>query len=435
MKKIGFLAVFFAAATALSAEGYRELVQRLEAAPMLRSAALMGAAAREQALAAEGRNLPSLDLMFRGAWLKETPTMTLHTGLGPAQPLPMGKKRQFVGELRLSYPLFTGFAVTAQIDRNRWEAVRARLKRLDLRRNLILRLTGLYGAVRAQRRVLVAQIEAKKAMLSARKKAEGLYKNGLLPPADLYKIRAKVYEVDAQIAQTRSRIGQILNELGYLTGCSVHSVAGPIVLHSLPGKARLKRRAFAQRSDLRALRALLKVDEAQIRLAESRYYPTVALAAGLKRHGDTPALRGDGFTNADQSYVGMNISWNLFNGQSDRHHLEAARYKRLASAQQLLDYRHRIATEIDNAYLDLRTLRAKHRSAVMQVKAQAEYAKLTRGRFDNQLAGADELSRAIADLANAKALEGGLQEQIRIQRAKIWLLAGVKSFEKALTGK
>jgi outer membrane protein TolC len=401
----------------LQAESYRELIGRLERSPLLKSAALMKEAAGERALAAEGKNLPMLDLYLQGAWLKDTPTMILHTGLGPSQPLPMGKTRQFVGELRLSYPLFTGFAVSADIDRSRWEAERARLKTLDLKRNLILQLTELYGTVRATRKVLAAQREAGTAMLSALKKAEGLYKNGLLPPADLYNIKAKVYEVEAQIAQTRSRIGQLLNRLGYLTGTKVKSVDGGITLRTLPSSGKLKEAAQRRRSDLRALQALLKVDEATIRLAESRYYPTVGVAAGLKRHGDTLALNGDGFTNADRSYVGVNLSWNLFNGQSDRHNAEAARYKHLATAARLLDYRRRIATEIDDAYLELKALKAKLRSARMQVKAQEEYCKLTRGRFDNQLAGADELSRSIADLASAKARVAALEEQIRIHRS------------------
>ena len=419
----------------LRAESYREILGKLEKSPALQSARLMGKAAEEKARAAEGKNLPSLDLEFQGAWLKETPTMILHTGLGPSAPLPMGRTRQFTGALSLRYPLFTGFAVTAQIERSRWEAERVRLRALDLRRNLILRATELFGAVRATERNLQALEEARRAILAAKKKAEGLYKNGLLPPADLYNIRARVYDVEAQIAQVRGERSRLLNRLGYLTGAPVASLDGPIALRGLPGKAALKKRAYAGRSDLRALRSALKVDEATIRLAESRYYPTVGVEAALKRHGDTPALNGDGFTNADRSYVGVDLSWNLFNGMSDRHNVEAARYKRLASAAAVLDYRQRIATEIDNALLDLRTLRAKLRSARMQVKAQEEYYRLTRGRFDNQLASADELSRAIAELAAAKARVGALRESLRVQRAKLWLMSGLKSFENALTGR
>ena len=416
----------------LQAQSYREIVKNITKTPAMQSAQLLQKAAEEAAYASEGKALPSLDLNLQGAWLKDTPMMILHTGLGPSSPLPMGRTRSFTGELKLSYPLFTGFALSAQIDRARLEAQRARLKVLDARRNLILSATELYGAIEATQAALQALYKAKKATISAFKKAEGLYKNGLIPPVDLYNIKARVYDVDASITEARSRRVQLLNRLSYLAGERISGLNGTIPLATPPASASLKREAYHRRSDLRALQTLLRVDEAQIRLAESRYYPTVGVAAALKRQGDTLSLNGDGYTNADRSYLGMEVSWNLFSGGSDRHTVEAARYKRLSAASGLLDYRRRVDTEIDNAYAQLRALRSKLKSATMRVRAQEEYYKLTRGRFDNQLASADELSRSIADLANARAQKASIESSIRVQRAKIWLLSGVESFEKTL---
>lgn len=430
MRRI-ILAMTIGGVTLLSAQSYRQIVAALDESALLRSARMMGKAAEESAKAAEGKNLPSLDMSLEGAWLKDTPTVVFYLPQGP-ETFPMGKTRNFVGELKVSYPLFTGFAVSAEIERSRWEAERARLKALDLKRNLIARATELFGAIRATEESLKALREARAAMISARKKAEGLYKNGLLPPADLYNIRARVYDVEAQITQTAGEREQLLNRLSYLIGKPVRSLEGGILPGGIPSESRLRQLAWSQRSDLRALQSMLHVDEAQIRLAESRYYPTLGVAAGWKRQGDTLALNGDGYTNADRSYVGFDLKWNLFNGQSDRHRVEAARYKRLASAATVLDYRRKIATEIADAYLDLKTLRSKLRSARMQVKAQEEYYKLTRGRFDNQLASADELSRSIADLANARARAGAIRVRIAVQKAKIRLLGGLKSFETAL---
>jgi outer membrane protein TolC len=416
----------------VQAQSYREIVQHIARTPALQSAKLMENAAGEMAMAAEGKNLPSLDLSVQGAWLKETPTMILHTGFGPNQPLPMGKTRQFVGELKLSYPLFTGFAITAQIERSRLEAQRAALKVQDLRRNLILKATELYGAIQATDAALAALRKAKKATLQALKKAEGFYKHGLIAPSELYNIRARVYDVEAAITQNRSRKEQLLNQLSYLSGTRVRRLQGSIALPEPASSRQVIRQAYRYRSDLRALQTLLRVDEAQIRLAESRFYPTVGAAVALKRHGDTLGLHGDGFTNADQSYAGLSLNWNLFSGGSDRHTVEAARYKRLSAASALIDYRHRVATEIKNAFAQLRALRSRLKSARMQVRAQREYYKLTRGRFDNQLASADELSRSIADLANARARAAAIVSQIRVQKAKIWLLSGVEGFERKL---
>ncbi len=418
--------------TLLQADGYRQIASRILHTPAVESVRMLSRAAEESARAAEGALLPSLDAEIRGVWLKETPEMILHTGLGPSQPLPMGKTRNFIGGLTLRYPLFTGFAVTARIDQAKWRREAARLKVLDLQRNLLLKAAELYSAVRGMQQVLAAQSAAKKATLSALKKAQGMYRNGLIPPSALYNIRARAYEMDARIAQTRKRIAQMLNTLGYLSGKPVKSISGPIALTKLPSTRRLIREAYAHRADLRILQSALQVDEAQIRLAESTLYPHIGVEAALKRQGDTLALSGDGFTNADRSYLGVDLSWNLFNGGQDHHRIEAARYQKLSRASQLIDYRQRVSNEIRNARLDLEALYARLKSAKMQVKAQKEYYKLTRGRFENQLASADELSRSIADLASARARVASVRTRIEVQQAKLWLMSGVENFEKKL---
>ncbi|WP_292658487.1 TolC family protein [Nitratifractor sp.] len=416
----------------LQAEGYRQIASRILQTPAVQSARMLAHAAEESARAAEGAQLPSLDAEIRGVWLKETPEMILHTGLGPVRPLPMGKKRNFTGGLTLRYPLFTGFAISARIDQAGWQREAARLKVLDLQRNLLLKAAELYSAVRGTQQILAAQSAAKKATLAALKKAEGMYRNGLIPPSALYNIRARAYEMDAQIARTRKQIGQLLNTLGYLSGRPVRSISGPISPAKLPATKRLIREAYTHRADLRILQSALQVDEAQIRLAESTLYPHIGVEAALKRQGDTLALNGDGFTNADRSYLGVDLSWNLFNGGQDRHRIEAARYRKLSRASALIDYRRRVANEIRNARLDLEALYARLRSAKMQVKAQREYYRLTRGRFENQLASADELSRAIADLAAARAKAASVRAGIEVQRAKLWLMSGVENFERTL---
>ncbi|MDQ1297851.1 MAG: outer membrane protein, partial [Campylobacterota bacterium] len=60
---------------------------------------------------------------------------------------------------------------------------------------------------------------------------------------------------------------------------------------------------------------------------------------------------------------------------------------------------------------------------------------LTRGRFDNKLASADELSRAIADLSSTKAKEATLKSDLFTQKATLWLLGGLKVYEEKVLKK
>ena len=65
-------------------------------------------------------------------------------------------------------------------------------------------------------------------------------------------------------------------------------------------------------------------------------------------------------------------------------------------------------------------------AAKEQLKSQEEYYKLIKGRFENALSSADELSRAIADLAKAKANIQQYKAKIFFQKYKILLQAGLK---------
>ncbi len=421
--------------TSLQAQTYQEVIQKVDRALALKSATELTQAARSMAQSIDGKNYPSLDAHLSSAYLKETPTMILHFPIAPgmpSSPLPMGTKERWQGDITLSYPLFTGFAVTASIDKARLEAEKAHLKTLDLKRNLYLKATQLYSAIYAKKAILSAQIKEKAAMEAAYKKAKGLYDNGLLPPAGLYNIKAKRYAVDAALIQTKSDIQTLKNRLSYLIDEPIDEIEAPTTSVPMPDVDTLIAQALQSRADISALQHVLKIDESLETLAKSRYYPTIALAAAVKKQGDTIRLNGDGYTNADRSYVGASVSWNLFGGLSDQKRLEAARHKKLAAAIELSDYKNRVKTDLKNTFIALQALTNKLQSAKMEIKARKEYYKLTQGRFDNQLASADELSRAIADLAAARAKAAALQSEIFNQKMTLLLQGGLKSFQAAL---
>lgn len=406
-------------------QSYQEVISSLDRSLPLKSAQQLEIAARESYRAVEGKNLPSLDASASAIRFYETPTVTFLS-----TPMPMGTKNHDEGSLTLTYPLFSGFAITASIEKAKLAHEKASLQVADLKRNLCINATRLYSAVAAADQIIAAQEEAKGAIDESYTKAKGLYDNGLLAPAELYAIEAKKFEIDAQITESQNRKHQALNQLSYLTDTTVNEARIPPDALRVPEQDEMIRIALSQREDLLALAKAMDMAQSDITMAQSRYYPNLTLVGAIKRQGDTLALNGDGYTNADKSYAGIAASWNLFNGFSDIHAAEAAHASKLAVQITLEDYKHQIATEIDNGYLDFYAIKNELQSAKMQVKASNEYAKLTRGRFENQLAGADELSRAIADLASAKAKEANLQSKLFNQSATLWLKGGLAAYQE-----
>lgn len=406
-------------------QSYSEVISRIDKTVAVQSAERLEKAAYETYLAAEGKSLPSVDARLSVRKLAETPTVTFGSAT-----MPMGTRNGATGELALTYPLFTGFALAASIEKAKLSHEKTVLQVAELKRNLYISATRLYSLISSSDTVIEAHAEAKKAIEDSLEKAKGLFENGLLPPSALSAIEAKAYEIDAQLTEARHRKRQALNQLSYLSGTEIESARISESLLPCPPQEEIMRLALSEREDLLGIAKALDIAESEITLAQSRYYPNIAAVGALKRQGDSLKLNGDGYTNADQSYAGVSASWNLFSGLSDIHTTQGAKAGRLAAHLALEDYKQRIAAEIKNAYLDVESLRSRLKSARMQTRAAEEYDQLTRGRFDNQLASADEVSRAISDLAAAKAKTADLEAELFNQTATLWLRGGLNAYRQ-----
>ena len=423
------LLVLFCAA--LFGEDYFEIIKKVDNSLTLKRATYLEKAAKKIYEAEKGKNLFSIDATLQAIRLKQKPTMYMHLPLAPVSALQVGKKSNFQGEISLTYPLFSGFAISSSIDKKRLDYEKAKLQKMDIKRRLFFNTTKLYSAIFSLKEVLKAQKKAKVAIDLALKKAKAFYEKGLLSPSEVYNIEAKKYEIETQIIKTDGEIKKLLNNLSYLLNTKVEDVQDLIEI-KVPKKEKIINIALQKREDILSLKKALLIDKMDEKLVKSKFYPQIALTGAIKKQGDSLRLNGDGYTNADKSYIGAAIKYNLFNGFSDKRALEAAKIKTLAKSVELSEYKESVKTDIKNAYIELKTLNFKLLSIKAEVKFKEEYYKLTLGRFENQLVNADELSRSIADLAEARAKEANVKSEIFNQKIKIYLLGGLNFFEKRI---
>lgn len=419
--------------TLMWGQSYHEVIESLNTSLSIQSAQQLEKAAYEHAKMTEGKHYPTIDASLTAIRFQEVPTVTFYS---PApQTAPMGTKNYTQGSITISYPLFSGFAISALNEKSAIEHEKAGLALSDLKRNLYLNATQIYGNILSSDNTIQAHQEAKKAMDDAYAKAKGFYDHGLLAPAELYAIEAKQHNVDAHLSQAKNRKKQAINQLSYLSHSDIKDAIPFTDTLVTPEHNDLVTLALSEREDLKALAKGLKLAQSDITLAKSQYYPNIALVGALKHQGNTLELNGDGYSNANKSYAGATASWNLFNGLSDSHGVQAAQAQKLSAQMIYEDYKNKVTMEIDNAYEELNTLESMLHSVQMEVKAAQEYTNLTHGRFDNKLASADELSRAIADLSSTKAKEAILKSDLFTQKATLWLLGGLKVYEEKVLKK
>ena len=422
MKKI----ILFILPVLLFSTTLKEVIKGIDNSLLVKSSKTKTKALKKMVGVYEGKNYPSIDLDFKAIRLKDTPTTTFVLPSMPPITTPIGTKSNVSLSLGFAYPIFTGYAISNMIEKAKLEVIKSKLKTKNLKRELYLKSIMLYSNIYALSKAINATKEAIKALDIYLEKANKLYKNDLINLSEVYNIKAKKYDVTATFETLKAKRNSLINTLFYISGVRVEKNLKLIKIAGFEKEKSIINYAFKNREDLNILKKELNIDEREIRLAKSKFYPTVAIVGGIKKQGDSLRLNGNGYSNADESYIGLGVKWNLFDGFAKDRKTEAARLKKEAILLYLNDYKQKIKTNIENSFFVLSSLKSKLLAAKEQLKSQEEYYKLIKGRFENALSSADELSRAIADLAKAKANIQQYKAKIFFQKYKILLQAGLK---------
>lgn len=351
--------------------------------------------------ATESYNYPSLDLSYQGVYLNEKPVVYLPASFGGGD-MQMQSQDTYNGALTLSYPLFSGFAISSQIDAAKLQKQRALLQVDDAKRNLYLNIVHVYSSALSVKHIIASQEIALEATQESYKKAEGFFDAGMSSSSELYRIESALHRIESALIKTKNQYKILLSQLSFMANASITDVqelpnVGTIAFESL------KLEALEKRVDILSMKLMVDEADTKIDLAKSQYYPSVSLFAQAAYQGENPDLDGDGYTNKDKSAIGFQIKYNLFSGFKDKSQVEAAREGKLASQFILQSYTDKVKTELYSSYLQYQSLLSQKVSAKAELKAQEAYENLVQGQFENQLTDADVLSRAIASSAMARA--------------------------------
>ncbi len=414
----------------LYGEDLKTLLKLRDNNPILRSLDAQISAKKALQEAQKSANYPTIDAKLNAIRLKDTPMANFHLPFEGMPPeIAVGTQTQIDGSVELRYPIFSGFAISALIEKAKLNTQKARLQKIDTKRQLTMQIITAYATAYKIDHAIKAEREALKATQLWLKKSQGFYKAGLINLADLSNIKAQTYSHRAMIQSYQSQRSQALSTLSYLVGKKITKIGGLLPI-KLPDRKTLLHEALTHRADILAIQTLLKIDKEELRLARSERLPKVALLGALKLHGDSLKLNGDGFSNPNKSFVGAQISYDLFDGFGSKHRIQAAKAQKTARILYLKDYQNRIQADLDAKISTLQALQTKLQADKMQLRAQKRYYKLIKGRYQNHFATTDELSRAIAAKSQATAKLKATEADIFMQKCLILLESSLEMFEK-----
>ena len=386
---------------------------------------------KEKLQVAKSKNYGQIDVKYSYGHLFTQPIMKMNTlqpvAVNPATNLLIYKdihsnlkaapKNIYSFEAVYSYPIFTGFAITNNIDKSKLELIKSKLEAKNVKRVLLLKSAKIYSNIYALNQQIKALKIAKNSLLDAKSQVESFYKEGLTSKSNVDIINAKYYELLAKIKEAKSQKNRLLNILSFIVNKKITKIDGLNINQNLP------KPNFYNRADVKALKAALNISNKDIKLAKSILYPSVAFEVGIKKEAQNLILTKNDYQNIDRSFIGVGVEWKFDLGK--KHQIEMAKISKNIALINFKNYLNQIKTTYQNDLNTLNALNYELKSAIAEVDARKSYYEEIRAKFNQGLVDSVKLKDAISNLALARAKRDYIKSQIFFIKIKLILNSGV----------
>jgi len=348
------------------------------------------------------KNLQYPDLKISGQYQYLTgaeidfPAATPSEG-STSEPTPTPDVNQLLlAQANMSLPLFSGFklknAVKASEHNLKAASLNAQNDKEQIALQTIIDYINLY---KAQKAIEIIEENLNSAILRV-KDFTAMEENGLLARNDLLKAQLQESNIQLSLEEAKKN-SNILNyklnvmlKLPEATKINTQDTNfGNIIPSNLTG--------MVSRSDLEALTYQEKAAENQIKMAKSKYYPSIALVGGYTNLDLHNALTVNNAIN-----VGVGLSYNLADIFKSKSEVKVAQSK-AEELQYTIDMvSDKVKLQIENAKQDYKLSIRKYEVYTKSEEQAIENYRILKDKYDNGLVDTNDLLEADIDQLQAK---------------------------------
>jgi outer membrane protein TolC len=267
--------------------------------------------------------------------------------------------------------------------------------------------------------------EALKVLTEAASTAKSVYKftddhfkQGLIQKSDLLNAQVHVTSIESNLAKANSGVRNASDNLSVLMGQPIGII---FKISDEPQTTLLTtdstQKIFANRSDFMAMQKAIDASGMMIRSSQMSYLPRLN-AFGNYQYNDSH-LTGFG-TNA--YLVGVQLSWNVFNGNKTKHVIAARKLERDKLTVQLAQQKDQSQLELDKAYRDLSDARFEMGQDQAAIEQAGEALRILQNRFQQGLVNTTDILTAHTQLSQLKFSLAQAQFTANVTSAYIQLL-------------
>ncbi|WP_297907351.1 TolC family protein [Thiomonas sp.] len=398
-------------------------VEQARGALLPRLSSSLGATRTDDALNAFG-----LKLAQRGATFNDfgagqfNPALPGVLGVAPTNlnyPAPVN---DFSSRLEAQLPLYTGGKLQGYLRQAHAMLSAAQAGDRAARQQIIDQVLQAYDGVWTARAYEQVAAKALQAAQSQLRMVDNLYRQGVVLKSDLLAARVNLENVRIQQQQAADLEAQAMDGLHVVLGLPLDQpieLAAPVRVPMPEGStASWIATAQADNPRLAALGQQVAAAGAGVDVARADLYPQVGAMARFETHDPNPGFSAHSYT------VGVQLSWNLFDGGVTRQAVDQAAAAREALQLKLRSAREQLGMQVQDAARKASLASSQISGRELAVSQAEEAERIVEQRYANGVGTLLELQGAQAMLDKARADLVLARSQETTQRAALLLALG-----------
>lgn len=355
--------------------------------------------------------LPKLSTQYSYTYIDKVQTLTIPgQGFGavqtPDSTVALGTQNNYAFYLTLEQPIFTGLALTRSYELAGLGLEVSKIKFEQEKVSLAYKVKEAYWNILRSQKIRSIAEQTVLQITDHVRVARDFYEVGLIPLNDLLKSEVQLADARQNLVRSENSVLLALANFNSLLRLPLERETGvPDILkyQAFPDSLEdCQRQAFQKRAEIKEIETQIEIAGKNIQLAHSEYYPQLVLQGRYIKQGDTPAVSGSPFVEADSWDVTAALKWTFWEWGRTHYLVQERKSQRDQVKDTLAQIKDLISLEVKEAYLSLREAEKNIGVAEKSIEQAEENFRVSRLRYQEQVATSLEVLDAQTLLSQAK---------------------------------
>jgi outer membrane protein len=311
--------------------------------------------------------------------------------------------------LKLEQNLYTGGAVTSQLAIARLNVEKQNYELQEIASRVAMDVRIAFNELLLNRAKVRVRQDSVRVLDEELNSQQQSFSAGIVSNLNVQRAQVAVANERPELFNAQTQLKNSYLRLGDLFGTEVHpsgetppfEVSGELQYQSNhPDLNDCLARADANRAVIKARQKDIEIEGQQYILDRSATRPHVRAFSGYEVYSERDPDVGPEFNYG--GVVGINATWNIFDGHATKGRMQATRARREAAVQALAAARRAVASEVRSAFFDLQQAERVLETETTNVQAADEALEIAKSNFAAGLGTQLDILQAASDVTRTR---------------------------------